>query len=128
MRIQKGGGRERQRQEKGEKFISHCESKVYVSGLQMFLFIRESEEKKLMILYAKSSICLVSLLRDSPENLKFYGFLQRKEREQTGRTFLNDKMSKGPGGNSSHKMYSSSGNRTRCKQMGLCKWNWQLHR
>jgi len=31
-----------------ETTISHCESKVYISGLQTFLFITESEEKKFM--------------------------------------------------------------------------------
>lgn len=31
-----------------DKTISYCESKVYVNGLQPFLFITESEENKLI--------------------------------------------------------------------------------
>lgn len=33
---------------KREMTVSHCESKVYISGLQTFSFITESEEKKFM--------------------------------------------------------------------------------
>lgn len=82
-----------------------------------FIHYRVKREQTHLILYAQSSICLVNVLRDSTENINSIVSYKGK-REQIGRTFLNDKMSEVSGGNSSHKMYSSLGNRRRYKQMG----------